>query len=80
MVIFRSNVNVVLNIVYNFLDSFYYVFTPLKVHFDECERLIGFCLECMDNNFEFCQIQKHVKPWKLLTVKPFNVSHVFSLN
>ncbi len=59
------------------LYGFYF---PLKLHFSKCEKLIGFCPKCMDNNFEFFQIQKHVKPWKLLTLKPFNVSHVFNLN
>jgi hypothetical protein len=23
------------------------------------------CLECMDNNFDFCNAQAHVMPWRL---------------
>jgi hypothetical protein len=35
-----------------------------------------FCPEYMDENFEFCNTLSHVKPWKLLTLEPLNVTQV----
>lgn len=35
-----------------------------------------FCPECMDDNSEFYNTLSHVEPWRLLTLEPFNVTHV----
>jgi hypothetical protein len=35
-----------------------------------------FCVECMDDNSDFCEMKSHVKPWRLLTLEPLNMSQV----
>jgi hypothetical protein len=39
-------------------------------------QLACFCLECMDDNSEFCETKTHVMFWRLLILEPFNVLHV----
>jgi hypothetical protein len=40
------------------------------------KKLSCFCLECMDDNFEFCEQKAHVKPWTLIRLQPYNIAQV----
>lgn len=49
--------------------------TLLNVRELEC-----FCVKCIDDNFDFYEMKSHVKPWRLLTLEPLNMSQVPSSN
>ncbi len=39
-------------------------------------ELACFCLECMDDNLDFCENKSQVQPWKLHTLEPINITQV----
>jgi hypothetical protein len=47
--------------------------SPRGMTFLKLQNLACFCLECMDDNSEFCENKSHVWSWAFETLEPTNL-------